>query len=99
MTRGDIEMGLPGTMSPTIHAMYFDGPNALDEQVETYIKVVHELLQLNDDALTTTNPQLQYITQNAPNTLVAALDQIVRQYQLEGEAAVRRLQKAETIFW
>lgn len=96
---GNIEMGLPGTMSPTVHAMYFDGPNALDDQVETYIEIVHELLQQNDDALTPTNSQLQYITQNAPNKLVATLDQMVRLYQLEGEASVKRLQKAETIFW
>lgn len=99
LTRGNIEMGLPAIMSPTIHALYFDGPNALDRQVETYIKTVRELLQLNDDTLTPTNPLLQYITQNAPNTLVTALDQMVRQYQLEGEASVNRLQKAETIFW
>jgi diguanylate cyclase (GGDEF)-like protein/PAS domain S-box-containing protein len=99
LTRGDIEMGLPRTMSPTVHAMYFDGLNPLDQQVETYIKTVNELLQLSDDTLTATNPLLQYITQNAPNTLVASLDQMVRQYQLEGEASVRRLQKAETIFW
>jgi diguanylate cyclase (GGDEF)-like protein/PAS domain S-box-containing protein len=99
LTRGDIEMGLPRIMSPAVHAMYFDGPNPLDQQVETYIKTVRGLLQLSDDALTTTNPLLQYITQNAPNTLVATLDQMVRQYQLEGEASVRRLQKAETIFW
>jgi diguanylate cyclase (GGDEF)-like protein/PAS domain S-box-containing protein len=99
LTYGDIGMGLPRTMSPTVQAMYFDGPNALDGQVETYIKVVHELLLLDDDALTTGNPLLQYITQNAPNALVASLDRMVRQYQLEGEASVSRLQKAETIFW
>ncbi|TRW89783.1 diguanylate cyclase [Candidatus Methylobacter oryzae] len=99
LTHGDESMSLPRSMSPAIHAMYFDGPNALDRQVETYIRIVHELLQLNDGALTPTNPQLQYITQNAPNALVSALDQMVRQYQLEGEASVIRLQKAETICW
>lgn len=99
LTNGDAALGLPRTMSPIVHAMYFDGPNALDDQVETYIKVVHELLELSDDALTATAPQIQYITQNAPNALVSALDRMVRQYQLEGEASVKRLQKAETIFW
>ncbi len=99
LTHGDTGMGLPRTMSPTVHAMYFDGPNALDQQVESYINIVHQLLQLDDDALTAANPLLQYITQNAPGPLVAALDQMVRQYQLEGEASVSRLQKAETIFW
>jgi len=99
LTHGDNNIGLPRAMSPTIHAMYFDGQNALNEQVETYIKIVHKLLLLDDQALTPQNPLLQYITQNASNTLVAALDQMVSQYQLEGEASVSALQKAETIFW
>ena len=99
LIHGDKEMGLPTTMSPTVHSMYFDGPNALDQQVATYIKIVHELLLLNDDGLSSDNPLLQYITQNASNTLLEALDQMVHQYQLEGEASVDRLQKAETIFW
>lgn len=99
LIHGDEEMGLPSAMSPTVHAMYFDGPNALDAQVAAYIKAVYELLRLDDGVLTTANPLLQYITQNAPNTLVAALDRMVGQYQLEGEAAVKRLQNAETIFW
>jgi len=79
--------------------MYFDGPNALDKQVETYIKTVQALLLLDDNALTPENPQLQYITKTATTTLVSTLDQVVRQYQLEGEASVGDLQKTVTIFW
>ena len=99
LIHGDKEMGLPAVMSPSVYAMYFDGPNALNEQVETYIKTVQALLLLDDGALTPGNPQLQYITKTAPNTLVSSLDLMVRQYQLEGESSVGRLQKAETIFW
>jgi diguanylate cyclase (GGDEF)-like protein/PAS domain S-box-containing protein len=99
LIHGDIKMGLPETMSPTVQAMYFDGQNALDGQVETYIKNVNELLLLDDSKLTTANPQLLYITKNAPTTLVAALDKMVSQYQTEGEESVSRLQKVETIFW
>jgi diguanylate cyclase (GGDEF)-like protein/PAS domain S-box-containing protein len=99
LIQGDTDLGLPTTLSPTVHAMYFDGSNALDGQVKTYLNNVHELLLLDDAALTATNPLLQYITQNASTKLVAALDQMVRQYQLEGEIAVAHLQKEETIFW
>jgi signal transduction histidine kinase len=99
LTHGDNEMGLPETMSLTVRSIYFDEPIALDRQVETYIKNVQALLLLDDNALTPENPLLQYITEVAPTTLVSALDQMVRQYQLEGEASVGHLQKAETIFW
>ena len=99
LIHGSAEMGLPSTMSPVVHTMYFDGPNALDGQVETYIGMVKALLVQSDDRLTGDNPQLQYIVRTAPTTLVAALDKMVNQYQQEGEASVRRLQRAETIFW
>jgi diguanylate cyclase (GGDEF)-like protein/PAS domain S-box-containing protein len=99
LTHGDEAMGLPDTMSPAVHAMYFDGPDALDAQVETYIETVRDLLALDDDALGPDHPLLQYITRTAPTTLVSSLDRMVLQYQLEGEASVGRLQKAETIFW
>lgn len=99
LIHGDDEMELPDTMSPEVHSLYFDGPNALDGQVEAYINAVRALLLLDDDALTPGNPSLLYITRTAPDTLVSALDHMVYQYQLEGEASVRRLQKAETAFW
>lgn len=99
LIHGDNEMGLPETMSPAVRSMYFDGANALDGQVETYIKTVQALLLLDDNELTPENPLFQYVTKAAPTTLVSALDQMVLQYQLEGEASVGSLQKAETIFW
>lgn len=99
LTQGDAAMGLPGTMSSDVHAMYFDGPEALDTQVRTYIAAVRELLALDNAALRHDTPQLRYITATAPTTLVTTLDRMVKQYQLEGERSVSRLQKAETLFW
>jgi PAS domain S-box-containing protein len=99
LTHGDQSMGLPGSMSPAVRSMYFDGPDALDVQVETYIATVQALLKLSDDELSRDHPLLQRITATAPTTLVSSLDQMVLLYQREGEASVGRLQKAETIFW
>jgi PAS domain S-box-containing protein len=99
LTRGDPDMGLPDTMSPAVHAMYFDGPDALDAQVETYIASVNALLKLDDEAISRDHPLLRHIISTAPTTLVTSLDRMVLQYQREGEASVGRLQKAETIFW
>ncbi len=99
LTRGSETMGLPPTMSATVHAMYFEGPDALNGQVVTYIKMVKQLLSLDDDALQPTHPAFVYILQNAPTQLLRSLDQMVSQYQIEGEQAVSRLQRAETAFW
>ncbi len=99
LVNGDVEMGLPAEMSPTVRSMYFEGDNGLNAQVETYIKAVYELLSLDNSALNAATPQLHYITQTAPNQLVVNLDRMVKQYQLEGEASVSRLQTAETVFW
>lgn len=99
LTHGDSSMGLPSTMSPTVHAMYFDGANALDTQVRAYVRTVQELLQLSDDELTQNNSQLAYITRTAPTLLLTTLNKMVNQYQLEGETSVSQLQNAETTFW
>jgi diguanylate cyclase (GGDEF)-like protein/PAS domain S-box-containing protein len=99
LTHGDAALELPGVMSAQVHAMYFDGPDPLDRQVETYIGSVQALLQQDDGTLTADDPRLRYITRTAPTTLVTALDRMVYQYQLEGEASIARLQKAETAFW
>ncbi|MBU0688188.1 MAG: EAL domain-containing protein [Gammaproteobacteria bacterium] len=99
LIHGDLEMGLPDHMSPTVYAMYFDAPDALDTQVETYIKSVRDLLRLDDGELHHDHPLLKYITRTAPGPLVVALDNMVQQYQMEGETSVARLKQAETLFW
>jgi len=99
LTHGDLSMGLPRTLSPAVHSLYFDEPDSLNIQVENYISAVRSLLKLDDDALNKSDKSRLYITQTALSTLVTALDRVVYQYQAEGEAAVGRLQMAETIFW
>jgi diguanylate cyclase (GGDEF)-like protein/PAS domain S-box-containing protein len=99
LTIGDKQLGLPSKMSDRVRTMYFEGPDALDAQVSQYISSVKQLLELNDDQLKPGNALLAYITNTAPQSLLTALDKMVRQYQIEGEASVKQLQKLETIFW
>ena len=99
LIHGDAEMGLPGAPSSAVRALYFDGADPLDEQVRTYIKTVDALLALDDARLNHSTPELQYILRSAPTTLLKSLDQMVGQYQLEGETSVRRIQLLETTFW
>ncbi|HCY62931.1 MAG TPA: hypothetical protein DHV59_08915 [Oxalobacteraceae bacterium] len=99
LTRGDHAMGLPATMSPAVRALYFDGPAPLDGRVRQYLAMVQTLLATRDEDLGPAHPSLQYIIAEAPGPLVTALDRMVRLYQLEGEAAIVRLQTTETIVW
>ena len=99
LLHGDAEMGLPPTMSETVRAMYFEQPLALNEQVENYLASVEALLQVPDEQLNPHHPHLQAIIAASPARLVASLDKAVTQYQREGEAAVKRLLRAETIVW
>jgi diguanylate cyclase (GGDEF)-like protein/PAS domain S-box-containing protein len=99
LLHGNPSMGLPSTMSPAIKAMYYSGEQPLNQQVRTYINTVRALIATDNDKLAIDNPALRYITLTAPSTLVSSLDKAVHQYQLEGEAAIKRLEKAETTLW
>lgn len=99
LIHGDKAMGLPDSLSPAVYALYFNGENPLDAQVASYIKTVRRLLAEEDEALTPDNPLLGDISQTSSTTLVAQLDKMVSQYQLEGEAAVASVQRVETTLW
>lgn len=96
---GNKVMGLPSSMSPAVSAMYFEGDYSLNKQVRTYINTVRALLATDSDKLSPDNAALRYITNTAPTTLVSSLDKAVHQYQLEGEASIKQLEKAETALW
>lgn len=83
---GNAELNLPGHLSPTVKAIYFEPPLNLDQQVNGYITTVRSLLAMADDTLTADDPNLKTILNAASTTLLAGLDQIVSQYQRESEA-------------
>lgn len=99
LTQGDPDLGLPTTMSANVHALYFDFPIALDAEVNHFIQLVQRWLQLPEAELSAEHALLKTLTHEATTNLLQHLDHMVRQYQLEGEAAIKRLQYAETIFW
>ena len=99
LIQGDPELGLPNSMSATVHALYFEPPIALDAEVNNFIQLVHHWIQLPETERSAEHALLKTLTHEATTNLLQHLDQMVRQYQLEGEASVKRLQYAETIFW
>ncbi len=99
LTHGSKEIGLPHSMSDTVHQMYFEGPDPLDNQLDRYLLSANEFLAQQDSLLTPDNPLLKRITEQATGNLLIHLDQMVNQYQTEGENAIKSLQKTETLVW
>jgi diguanylate cyclase (GGDEF)-like protein/PAS domain S-box-containing protein len=99
LINGDESLGLPPSMSETVHAMYFKTEHPLNTQVENFIKSVNSLLASENKDLKIDNSKLLLITNTALTTLVSSLDNMVHQYQLEGEASINRLDKIETMLW
>lgn len=99
LLNGSEALNVPGKMSVTTHALYFEGPDALNRQVEIFLYTVKRLLEVPDGQLTVQHPDLQYITRVATGPLVDALNRMVNQYQLEGEQAIQELARAETVVW
>ena len=99
LTHGSKDLGLPHSMSDTVHQMYFEGPDPLDNQLDRYLLSANEFLAQQDSLLTPDNPLLKKITEQATGKLLTHLDQMVNQYQTEGENAIKSLQKTETLVW
>jgi len=96
LIHGNQQLNLPGNPSPAIHALYFDGPNALDPLVREYIRRARALADAPDDSLRDDNDDLRWILDTAPGRLLDLLDHLVFQYQGESEQEIGRLQHLET---
>lgn len=99
LTQGDLSMQLSGKMSPAIHQLYFAGEASVNYLVEQYISQVRAFLALPGEQLLGQSPQLDYLTDTALTVLVASLDQVVRQYQQEGSAAITTIHRQAIVFW
>lgn len=82
---GDSKMNLVASPSPIVQCMYFHNPLNLDERIRQYIIAVRTLVATPDYELTSTHPNLNYITTVSPNELLPILDAVVAQYQRESE--------------
>jgi signal transduction histidine kinase len=85
LLKGDTNLKLPGCLSPTLQAMYFEAPLNLDWQVRNYISQLRAIATAPAAELTLENPNLQAITA-ASTRLLESLDAVVSQYQQESEA-------------
>ncbi|NVK19693.1 MAG: type IV pili methyl-accepting chemotaxis transducer N-terminal domain-containing protein [Methylocystaceae bacterium] len=85
-------------MSPQAQKRYFQGANPLNEQMQDYLRTLHQILNLTDGELTPDHPLVHSVLTTAPGELLDALDAMVEFYQHDGESAFAFLQKLEAIF-
>lgn len=85
-------------MTPEARRRYFKGAYPLNAQMRGYIKVLHNILETDDQDLSPDHPSVQYILKVAPDELVSALDSMVKFYQEEGEKAFDFLKLLEAAF-
>lgn len=94
---GNTERHLSGNPSPAILAMYDAAPLQLHHMVTTYIQHAHTLLDAPAGSLDANHDSLIAISQLARGPLLNALDQVVKQYQIESEAEISWAQSGESI--
>ena len=99
LTRGSDELGLPATMSAVVQRQYFEPPDAVDLTVHNYLKNARTLLQTSNPQIEQDHPALIEVLEIGPGRLLGALDRLVKQYQIEGEASVARIAMIEMMVW
>ncbi|MEO5354828.1 MAG: ATP-binding protein [Magnetococcus sp. XQGC-1] len=95
LTHGDVQLGLPATMSAQVRAMYFEGETALDPHMRRFIAALRQVLAIPFGQLTADRPEIQHILSVAPGPLLLSLDRMVWQYQREGEEVITNLHGME----
>ncbi len=95
LVHGDIAANLPGDISKKIHAMYFDPPMYLDQQLHKFLTEARTLTKTpRTKAIGNTHCYL-YINSSATHTLLNDLNMVVKQYQIESEVVITKLQRLE----
>jgi PAS domain S-box-containing protein len=97
LAHGSGQFGMPSTLSPAMHRLYFDKPEQLDAKVRMYLEHARNLLQTPDAALSSNNADRLYLCAEGPERLVNVLDRAVGQYDREARSQVENIKNAELL--
>jgi nitrate/nitrite-specific signal transduction histidine kinase len=95
LINGDTELHLPGRPSAEVRAIYFAPPHLLQEQMQKFLAEARAFDQTLEADLNRENLHLQNILAAASSDILHHFDDLVKQYQLECETGIARLQKLE----
>lgn len=97
LLQGSRGMGLVKPTSPYIKAMYFEPPFNIDQKVEAYLDNARKFAFASASMQNRENPHYK-ILQTSSDSLIAALDSVTDQYELEGKInAVEIMQKERAV--
>ncbi|VAV97328.1 diguanylate cyclase/phosphodiesterase (GGDEF & EAL domains) with PAS/PAC sensor(s) [hydrothermal vent metagenome] len=87
-------------MSESVHGLFFVGDNAIDVIVPDYIRHARRIVS-DWENIDLNSPDLIHILRDGPTIIVTSLDNLVAQYQREGEkniATIIRIEKLSLAF-
>ena len=90
--QGD-DLGIHNKLSPEAHALYFDGPDAIDPQVKRYIGAARAALAASEP--TQRSAAVKRLHDEARDGLLFALDHAVALFENEADARVHWLKQAQ----
>ena len=99
LIKGSIELRLPDFMSNTVKKIYFQPPDNVNFYVNKYIKSAYVLVNSNGGFSKQNKLALNEILTLGPGNLLISLDKLVKQYQIESEALLKKLILIELIIW
>lgn len=91
LLNGNDSLNLPKVQSEAITKMYFENPINLNQQIEGFLNEVDRFLT-STDSVTQKNAFI-IINASASGRLLLSLDKMVRQYELETNQKVKRLEQ------
>lgn len=97
LLEGDESQKLPGQPSARVRQIYFQPPWNLDRRVRAYLDRARALLDLCESEVTPQHPDLQAMLADARSPLLDAIDTLVSQYQVEGEAERAELYRQSSL--
>ncbi|MCW9034695.1 MAG: ATP-binding protein [Rhodospirillales bacterium] len=91
LTKGDKGLNMPSDMPPDISALYYGPKSFVDRDVQRFIKFARAAAKIKYEQQTPDSENIQRVFRMSRASLLADLDNVVRQYQIEGEARVQEL--------
>lgn len=97
LSRGSAELNIPGEKSEIISSLYFSPPENVDRQVSDFLAHAENLYVM--DSFSQNNSHLSALVEAGMGRLLTSLDNIVFQYQIEGEQKVAFISRIELFVW